>query len=68
MNQMKKILGAMLVFVLVAAPEVNVRRIPSQDKTRGPTVSDPQTEIAPNGDRVSPYPPYFRPDRSGGRF
>jgi len=32
---------------------------------RGPAVSSPQTLMAPNGDRLSPYPPYFHPEPGG---
>jgi hypothetical protein len=38
--------------------------VPLQE--RGPAVSSPETTMTPNGDRYSPYPPYFRPDGGGG--
>lgn len=41
---------------------IRFRRMPLQE--RGPAVSSPEVEIAPNGERVSPYPPYYRPDPS----
>jgi hypothetical protein len=33
---------------------------------RGPSFSSPQELMHPNGDRVGHYPPYYRPDPSGG--
>jgi len=33
----------------------------------GPAVSIPHTEMMPNGDRYSPYPPYFHPDDGHNR-
>jgi hypothetical protein len=43
----------------------SVRRLPNQD--RAPAFSSPPERMAPNGDRVSPYPPYYHPENSGGR-
>ncbi len=37
--------------------------VPNQE--RGPSFSSPQEKMAPNGDRVSPYPPYYHPEHSG---
>ncbi len=34
--------------------------IPNQE--RGPSYSSPQEKMHENGDRVSHYPPYYRPD------
>ena len=42
---------------------LGIGSVPLQE--RGPAVSSPQTRMAPNGDRVSPYPPYFHPEASG---
>lgn len=33
---------------------------------KGPGTSVPKVQMTPNGDRVSPYPPYFHPDGGGG--
>jgi hypothetical protein len=52
----------------VEVPERNqnlplVGRLPNQDKA--PAFSSPQVTMAPNGDRVSHYPPYYHPEHSG---
>lgn len=46
-------------------PAPLVRNLPNQDK--GPSFSSPQETMHENGDRVSHYPPYYRPESSGGR-
>jgi len=38
--------------------------VPNQE--RGPSFSSPRVEMAPNGDRVSPYPPGYHPEQSHG--
>ncbi len=30
---------------------------------RAPAFSSPEEKMAPNGDRESPYPPYYHPER-----
>lgn len=61
--KMKKIFATCaMVLVMVAATRVQMNPIHPQDPVRGPAVSSPAVEIAPNGDRVSHYPPYFHPD------
>ena len=49
------------------APEKQplVGKVPNRD--RAPAFSSPQESMAPNGDRVSHYPPYYHPEHSGGR-
>jgi hypothetical protein len=42
-----------------------IGKVPNQQ--RGPSFSSPQESMAPNGDRVSHYPPYYHPENSGGR-
>ena len=42
-----------------------VRNLNNQDKA--PAFSSPQEEMAPNGDRVGHYPPYYHPEESGHR-
>jgi len=34
-------------------------------KDSAPAFSSPDVNMAPNGDRVSHYPPYYRPEQSG---
>ncbi|MEM5788653.1 MAG: hypothetical protein AAGU11_15180 [Syntrophobacteraceae bacterium] len=38
-----------------------------ENREKGPAFSSPQAEMHENGDRVSPYPPYYRPESSGRR-
>jgi hypothetical protein len=47
-----------------AQPASLVGSVPLQD--RGPSVSSPQEAMHSNGDRISHYPPYYRPESSGG--
>lgn len=35
------------------------------NQARAPAFSSPGERMAPNGDRVSPYPPYYHPEQSG---
>jgi hypothetical protein len=37
------------------------------NEDRAPAFSSPDEKMAPNGDRVSHYPPYYHPEHSGGR-
>jgi len=37
------------------------------NQERGPSFSSPTITMHENGDRVSPYPPYYRPDGGGRR-
>jgi hypothetical protein len=39
-----------------------VGTVPLQE--RGPSFSSPQEKMAPNGDRVGHYPPYYHPENS----
>lgn len=58
-----KRLAMMLLLVLAAAVvQPQVSNMPLKDNVRGPTISEPRIHMAPNGDRVSHYPPYFHPD------
>ena len=41
----------------------NIREMRPDSPERGPSFSSPQVERAPNGDRVSPYAPGYRPER-----
>lgn len=41
-----------------------VGTVPNQQ--RGPSFSSPMETMHPNGDRDSHYPPYYRPEPSGG--
>ncbi|GLI33779.1 hypothetical protein DAMNIGENAA_12120 [Desulforhabdus amnigena] len=50
-----------MAWLMIAATTVRVSPINPQDPVRGPTNSSPQVHIAPNGDRVGHYPPYFYP-------
>ncbi len=34
-----------------------------RDLDRAPAFSSPGEQMAPNGDRTSPYPPYYHPER-----
>ncbi|GKT07623.1 hypothetical protein [Desulforhabdus sp. TSK] len=61
--KMKKIFATcVMVLVMATVTKVQFSAIKPQDPVRGPAVSSPAVEIAPNGDRVSHYPPYFHPD------
>ena len=61
--KMKKIFATcVMALVMAAATKVQFRAVEPQDPVRGPAVSSPAVEIAPNGDRVGHYPPYFYPD------
>jgi hypothetical protein len=51
------------VFVLAGYTTIEVSRLGNQEPPRSPSVSSPAVEMAPNGDRVSPYPPYFHPTK-----
>lgn len=37
------------------------------NQEKGPSFSSPQVKMHENGDRVSYYPPYYHPERSGNR-
>ncbi|MGO9374174.1 MAG: hypothetical protein ACLQBD_19055 [Syntrophobacteraceae bacterium] len=37
------------------------------NQAKAPAFSSPQEEMAPNGDRVGHYPPYYHPEQSGHR-
>ncbi len=37
------------------------------NQEKGPSFSSPQVKMHENGDRVSHYPPYYHPERSGNR-
>ena len=59
---MKTVLATLLlVLMLTGLAMAGASSIDPND--RGPAISSPPVEIAPNGDRVSPYPPYFRPNK-----
>jgi hypothetical protein len=44
-------------------PEPLVGSVPNQD--RGPSFSSPEAPMAPNGDRIGHYPPYYHPEQTG---
>ncbi len=59
-----------LLFVVLFAAAVTTSSQPSTgtfpNQQRGPAVSSPQVFMdESNGDRVSHYPPYYHPERSG---
>ncbi len=68
------IMSIVFAAIIAAAGVVNAQppapRSPDQVTTgnlsiqeRAPAFSSPEVEMAPNGDRVSPYPPYYHPER-----
>jgi hypothetical protein len=60
----KILVFALLMGFMLIGHEGKVTSMDPQDPDRGPAVSTPKEHVAPNGDLVSPYPPYFRPDSS----
>ena len=65
-------LALMILFAVIAVaqgnfstetyrPNVEIGHVPLQD--RAPAFSSPQVEMAPNGDRVSHYAPYYHRER-----
>jgi len=55
---------ALLLGFMLLSHGGTITNMDPQDPTRGSAFSSPQEQIAPNGDIVSPYPPYFRPQPS----
>ena len=70
--KLKRLVVSMVLAVFAAAQGIVVETPEPQrplvdhlsNQDRAPAFSSPQEEMAPNGDRVSPYPPYYRPERS----
>jgi Ni/Co efflux regulator RcnB len=72
----RKLLVSLFVIAAVATPVANeqqsretnqqsrdtMRHVGKQE--RGPSFSSPQVQMHENGDRVSNYPPYYRPEGS----
>ncbi len=58
-----------LFFVIFAAAVATSGSTPLvghfPNEQRGPAVSVPQETMTDNGDRVSPYPPYYHNDPTG---
>lgn len=54
----------LVLAVVAAASAPTVGSIPNQD--RGPAFSSPPVTMHENGDRISNYPPYYRPEPSRG--
>ncbi|MHC1726943.1 MAG: hypothetical protein AB9866_13205 [Syntrophobacteraceae bacterium] len=75
-----KIVMTLLLAGVVAAPQLvanmdnqgkgqTARPLVSNMDTRekAPAFSSPEVKMHENGDRVSHYPPYYHPERSGNR-
>lgn len=61
----RKLLMILVLLAAVSAPRPLIGNLENREK--GPAFSSPQAEMHENGDRVSPYPPYYRPESSGRR-
>lgn len=70
--KLKKLPATLIIAAAVAATNAQapaqtplVSSLSNQDKA--PAVSSPQETTHENGDRVSHYPPYYHPEKSGHR-
>ncbi len=63
------------IFVIAAAAAATNAQVPVQtplvsslsNQDKAPAISSPQATMHENGDRVSHYPPYYHPEKSGNR-